>query len=111
MQLDNDEPALPIKTKEALYRIGIEAVQNIIKHASATQIDLIMHTTANDVLLQVKDNGCGFDLATPTPGHYGLIGMRERAENLGAQFFLDSVPGQGTRIQVRIPLAQSAAAS
>ena len=104
LELDSEEPLLPIKTKEALYRIGIEAVQNTIKHALATQVKMTFHVTPQEVLLQVQDNGRGFDLTVPTPGHFGLIGMRERAENLGAQFGLQSAPGQGTSIQIRIPL-------
>ena len=116
LQLDQDEPALPIKTKEALYRIGVEAVQNTIKHASATKVVLTLravpHESPAEVILQVEDNGRGFDQTQAHPGHFGLVGMHERAENIGAQFHMTSQPGRGTRIEIRVPFhARQPAAS
>jgi len=104
LQVDDEELILPIKATEALYRIGVEAVQNTIKHALATKIVMQVRKTADEVVMQIQDNGHGFDLSVPHPGHFGLIGMRERAENLGAQFLIQSVSGEGTRIEVHIPL-------
>jgi len=61
---------------------------------------------ANVIILEVSDNGRGFDPAGPFPGHLGLRSMHERVTKLGGSLAIESVPGQGTRIGVRIPIAQ-----
>lgn len=101
---DDGEPALPIGAKEALYRIAVEAVQNIVKHARATQIDMRLSSVDDAVLLEINDNGAGFDTASVSPTGYGLITMRERAERLKGRLSVDSAPGAGTRITVSLPL-------
>jgi len=56
--------------------------------------------------MQVDDDGCGFDPASPANGHYGIIGMRERIEHLGGKFVLRSGPGEGTHVEVAVPIAK-----
>ena len=98
-----DEPSMSIRVREALYRIAQEALHNIVKHARASRVELDLTCGEAAIVLQVKDNGLGFDTSKPFPGHLGLRSMRERAERVGGTFELESTPGRGTLIQVRIP--------
>ena len=97
------EPLVTIEVKEALYRIALEAIQNTIKHAQASEVDIVLTSQPDSVCLEVRDNGKGFSVTTSYDGHYGLISMRERAERCGALFNAESQPGHGTKIRVRVP--------
>src|SRR5208282_4080480 len=91
-------------------RIGQEALANIIKHSGATHVDIELQFEQQQVCLQVKDNGTGFDLdkaVGPSEGHFGLLGMSERAKRLGGRFSLSSKPEEGTSVRVEIPLNPS----
>ncbi len=101
-ELGSDEPPLSLEAKEALYRIALEAIQNTIKHAHATRVNLRLNVSPSSVSLEIKDNGKGFDPNRPHDGHYGLHTMRERALQYGGQFELESAPGQGTSVRVKI---------
>src|SRR5437016_3106657 len=81
-----EEPALPLKAKQELYRIAQEALHNTVKHAHASKVDLVLHRTANAVFLEVRDDGVGFDPLGSFPGHLGLRSMQERVSNLGGTF-------------------------
>lgn len=109
LQLDlcNEEPALPIESKEALYRITLEAIQNTIRHAGATQLRLTLDCD-DGVTLAIEDNGCGFNVQSDYPGHLGLQSMRERAHALGGDVTISSAPGQGTCVRIHIAQAQPA---
>ena len=98
------EPDLPIAVKEALYRIAQEATNNAGKHAHAHHV--IMHLFGDDhtVTLEVCDDGIGFDVSQPFPGHLGLRSMQERAAGIGARLEVASGVGSGTCICVRVPL-------
>jgi signal transduction histidine kinase len=101
----------PLEHEEALFRITQEALHNVIKHAHATHVRILLGKNGSHVRLQVHDNGIGFNpkhLKSSQQGNYGLHTMRERAEALGGTFKLTSKPGQGTQIQVLIPFAKSA---
>jgi signal transduction histidine kinase len=98
-----DEPDVSLPVKEALYRIGQEALHNTAKHARATEVRLSLARIDDDLLLEISDNGAGFDAAGSFPGHLGLHSMRERAERLGGTLAIESAAGAGTRIQVRVP--------
>jgi signal transduction histidine kinase len=100
-----DEPQAPLPIKEALYRIGREALHNIVKHANASRVTLDVRCEADAITLELTDNGVGFDTGGEFPGHLGLKSMRERAARLNGVFEIASAPGQGTRIYTRIPLA------
>jgi signal transduction histidine kinase len=100
-----EEPSYPVEMKEALYRIAREALHNIVKHANATQIKLCVSQADTMVLLEIHDNGKGFDPGGKFPGHLGLQSMRERTERLDGTFTIESAPGQGTHIRVQIPSA------
>ncbi len=98
---------LPQEFEQHLLRIAQEAVTNALKHAGASQIWVKLHTEARKLYLRIVDNGHGFehqDVFSSIGGHFGLIGMRERAERLGGEMRLASHPGEGTEVEVTVPL-------
>lgn len=99
-----EEPALSLERKESLYRIAQEALHNIVKHAHASIVMLRLVRLTNELLLEVRDNGRGFDPTGPFPGHLGLLSIRERVARIDGTFSIESASGQGTYIRVRVPL-------
>ncbi len=99
-----EEPHLPIEMKHALYRIAQEALHNIVKHARANKVILRLAREANEIILEVRDNGRGFDPAGSFPGHLGLRSMQERATKVGGTLTMESLQGQGARVEIRLPL-------
>lgn len=97
------EPEIQLEQKEALYRIGQEALHNIAKHAKATQVNLSLHQKDGLTVLEVRDNGIGFDPQAEFPGHLGLHSMRERVEGLGGSLVVESHAGVGTVIRAHVP--------
>ncbi len=96
---------MPLVIKEALYRIAQEALHNAVKHANPSRLDVRLICASDSLVLEVCDNGAGFDPLTSYPGHLGLRSMRERAIGMGGSLAIDSAPDCGTQIRVRIPLA------
>ncbi len=99
---------LPEDVEQNVLRIAQEAVTNTVKHARASSIRIQLRREDDTVRLRVEDDGCGFEppvAFSVVGGHFGILGMRERAEKLRAQFSLESSPGAGTYVQVTIPLA------
>lgn len=95
------ERNLPSETQVALYRICQEALNNIAKHAKASQVEIDMRLTPKGLEMHIRDNGCGFDTSKSTPsGHYGLKMIRERAEAVGAVLTISSQLGSGTEITI-----------
>jgi signal transduction histidine kinase len=91
---------------ETILRMVGEALRNIERHARATTVRMRLRSIDESSLeLRIEDNGIGFDPQQSRPGHYGIVGLREQAELIGAQLNIDSVPGQGTtlRIVLRLP--------
>ena len=98
---------LPEEMEQHLLRIAQEAVTNVLKHAGASRIGVTLHLEAHNLHLRIGDNGRGFDqqnVFSSRAGHFGLIGMRERAERLGGELRLASNPGEGTEVEVTVPL-------
>jgi signal transduction histidine kinase len=92
--------------EENLLRIGQEALTNVIKHSGASLVKIELEFGPQDVVLQVKDNGCGFtpeNGAGSKEGRFGLLGMSERAKRLNGRISLTSSPGGGTSVRVEIP--------
>jgi len=96
------EPDLPLSVKQELYRIAQEALHNTIKHAQAHQVNLCLSQKMDVFLLEVRDDGVGFDPTSAFPGHLGLHSMRERINRLGGTLQIESAPGEGTTITVGI---------
>ncbi|HEV7684291.1 MAG TPA: two-component regulator propeller domain-containing protein [Pyrinomonadaceae bacterium] len=98
---------LPALVEDNLLRIGQEAMNNAVKHAGAQQISVNLIFAARRVQLSVRDDGRGFDkqwAANGKTGHFGLIGMRERAEQIGGTFSVNSAPGSGTEVIADVPV-------
>ena len=96
---------LPREVETVLYRIAQEALNNVAKHAHATRVELLLERRSDNVLLIVEDNGVGFEPADKEShaGGFGLVGMQERAAVVGALLQVDSTPGKGTTVLVRMP--------
>lgn len=93
-----------------LRMIAQEAVTNALKHAHATEISVSLSSTPETLTLRISDNGHGFATTAEThgkPGHFGCMGIRERARKIGAEVEWKSEPGKGTVIHVSLPLAHS----
>jgi PAS domain S-box-containing protein len=88
----------PVDVKAVFYRVAQEALNNIIKHAAASQVSITLQRGENDILLQVRDDGRGFDPFQISPASLGLGIMRERAETIGARLDIQSHPGLGTLV-------------
>ena len=113
---DEDAPKVSYQIKGAprrlveeqennLLRIGQESVNNALRHARARTIEVNLSFESRLVELVVRDDGCGFDPALHAQGfggHYGLLGIRERAAQIGGELSLSSAPGAGTEIKVRV---------
>ena len=94
---------LSASAQHLLLRIAQEALYNIWKHAHAKHVQLKLAATEKHVELSIIDDGVGFDLQHIPAGHFGVAGIRARARILGADLHIDSRPGHGTRITVRLP--------
>jgi PAS domain S-box-containing protein len=95
-----DEPSLSLADKEVFYRIGQEALHNIVKHSRATQASVRLAASNGDVMMEIADNGVGFEAGQSFPGHIGLVSMAERAASIGARLDVESAPGKGTMVRV-----------
>ncbi len=99
-----EEPEAPFETKEAIYRIAQEALHNTVKHACARRLNLRLCRRDETIVLEVSDDGVGFDSQALYPGHLGLSSMRERAARLGGQLEVHSAPGCGTRVRAEFSI-------
>lgn len=96
---------LSLEMQQTLYRVAQEALHNIVKHARARVVTLQLMRQEGDVILEIGDDGRGFDVSRAFPGHLGLHSMQERIAKLSGALSIESAPGQGTSIHVRLPLA------
>ena len=96
---------LPVPVEVELYRIAQEALNNALKHASASEVVVRMCVDCGEIVLEVVDNGRGFDLQKARrSGGLGLVSMEERAGKIGGSLLISSAAGQGTTVSVRVPL-------
>ena len=98
--------ALAEEAARSLLLLIREALQNAVRHASPTELSVGIVYGGGDLSLEIRDNGCGFDPAAAAPDghHYGLLGMRERVAVFGGELAVDSAPGHGTSVRLRVPL-------
>lgn len=96
---------LPAEVQVAIYRICQEALNNVAKHAQASNVDIALTHDEGAVELSIRDDGQGFDPKLIASGHYGLSMMRERAETSGLRLSITSKPGKGTTISIKWPAA------
>jgi PAS domain S-box-containing protein len=102
---------LPGEVETAIFRVVQEAITNIARHAAARNVHIAFEFTDESVIVEVEDDGIGFDLVEvtvlPDSGRgLGLMGMRERAELLGGQVDISTAPGYGTQVQIYVPIDQ-----
>ena len=97
------EPPLSFEEKEAFYRISQESLNNTVKHAQAERVDIRLCASQGEIVLELTDDGVGFDPQAEYSGHMGLNSMRERAAQIGGVLEIVSEPGQGAVVRVRIP--------
>jgi len=91
-----------------LYQIAQEALNNALAHASASQVEVQLNLSELEILMLVKDNGIGFEVATGARhSGMGLTNMRERAERMGASLTIDSILGKGTSVKVEVPVSSA----
>ncbi len=108
LALERSPPSLPDDVQYNLLRIAQEAVSNAVKHSGGRTIEVGLDCSAERLRLTIRDDGAGLgtpDGDRPQPGHYGLIGMRERATQIGAALRVLSGAGAGTTVCVDLPLA------
>ncbi|MGN6431226.1 MAG: sensor histidine kinase [Gaiellaceae bacterium] len=94
---------LPDETETALYRIVQESLTNVVKHAQAQRVSILLTRTNGSVKAVVEDDGKGFD-PEKTTGGFGLVGMRERLALLGGRLAIESAPGAGTTVAAEVPV-------
>jgi signal transduction histidine kinase len=98
------EPEAGMEVKRVLYRVTQEALQNAAWHAHADTVTVRLDTTPTELVLEISDDGVGFDPGGSFPGHLGLRSMRERVAEIGGTLDITSSPGGGTMVTARGPL-------
>ena len=104
VQANGEAVRLPPDTEIGLYRIMQEALQNVSVHAGARRAEVTVGFTPSAVTLAVADDGRGFDPNDARRDGVGLLGMRERAESLGGRLTIHTAPGQGTCVNLAVPI-------
>lgn len=102
----DEKPDVSMEMKTTLFRIAQEALTNVIKHSAADRVKILLAYLTEGIMLEVVDDGVGFDSAvmqSSSRPSWGVIGMQERASLLGGKFEITSIPGSGTRVNVYIP--------
>jgi signal transduction histidine kinase len=106
LELPDQLPSLSPDVEQSLYRIAQEALENAVTHSGAQRLGLRLLQSGPAITLTVRDDGAGFDPARQSENdHFGLVGMRERARLSGGDLAIESQPGQGTTVTLRIGAA------
>lgn len=100
---------IPIEKQVALYFIAQEALNNVMKHAKAGSVTVHLSQTRNNIILDIEDDGIGFDPLRANPGGMGIRNMQQRARLVGGSVKIDSTPGKGSQVRVTIPREASGA--
>jgi signal transduction histidine kinase len=99
-----DEESLPAAVRQDLLRIAQEAISNALRHAKSTAISVNLRSDPPNLILKVKDNGCGMTTEAETREGFGFANMRARVKKLKGTLDIRTLPGRGTTIIVRVPL-------
>jgi signal transduction histidine kinase len=105
------ERNLPPELRIALFRVIQESINNILKHANARNVTISLFFNSNTIKITVKDDGIGFDVEKASytkdkPRGLGIMGMKERVELFGGTFKINSRPGEGTDVNIEVPLGR-----
>src|SRR6202790_4932199 len=109
LTLQGEQQKLPPEWETNLLRIGQEVLTNVLRHARASEFNVLLVIDSREIRLILRDDGCGFDPQRRHEG-FGLQGMRERAEGMGGQLSIESANGKGTMISIVLPLASASEA-
>lgn len=109
LELPETLPELPASVSLALFRIAQEALTNVRRHAQAKRVRLSLTVEPQEIVLQVEDDGTGFDPSVQHLNRHGLTGIAHRVQMLAGRLDVASRPGHGTRIEARVPLNAAAA--
>ena len=102
---DTPDSNLPDPQATAVFRMLQECLTNIARHAGASQVEINIKHIDDEIVVTIRDNGCGFDSSAPRKStSFGLLGLRERANLLGGGVIITSTPGKGTQVEIRVPL-------
>lgn len=104
LRLERPLPTVPPTTTEHLVRIAAEAVHNCLKHAGTSRVRVGLEVRGSELVLEVADDGFGFDASAVRNDGHGQRTMRERAVLCGGWLHVDTAPGRGTRVVTRVPL-------
>jgi signal transduction histidine kinase len=107
VQVPDNLPVLSDAKAIGLFRILQEALTNVMRHAQAHTVELTLILEGDELCLTVSDDGVGFVAGTGRPTSFGVVGMRERVLIMGGQLSLESEPGEGTTLSVRVPLDEA----
>ncbi|MEO6028334.1 MAG: PAS domain S-box protein [Candidatus Binatia bacterium] len=103
----DDIPRLGEDTEVAVYRVAQEALANAVRHAAAEHVSLTLGTSGGALVLEVRDDGCGFERAELPTAALGVVAMEERATALGGTLRVQSAPGTGTTVRLHCPLGKA----
>jgi signal transduction histidine kinase len=102
-------PAFPLDSKQrhGIFCVFKEAINNVVRHADASEVQIAFEIVKGKLVLSVVDNGCGFEFVPDSPGKDGLISLRQRMRELGGGCEINSQPGFGTTVRISLPLIQN----
>jgi signal transduction histidine kinase/ligand-binding sensor domain-containing protein len=106
-EIDNIDSVFASENEINVYRVVQESINNILKHSKATRAEIQIKRKSSQIEILIKDNGKGFEKNNSADG-FGLIGISERVRMLGGEFSIQSAPGQGTSINIKLPINDSA---
>ncbi|HEX4770118.1 MAG TPA: two-component regulator propeller domain-containing protein [Bryobacteraceae bacterium] len=110
LEIDGASVRLPAATNRALVLVAREAIRNAVGHGAPSSVQVKLSFEQSDVRLEIHDDGCGFDLDSlylEQSAHFGILGMRERLEQIGGSFEIETSAGSGTTISASVPLRTS----
>jgi signal transduction histidine kinase len=105
LNLPNEELTLDTNQSATIFRIIQESLNNVVKHAQASEVHVTLKKRGKSLLLAIEDNGIGLKLDEHKEQSFGLLGIRERALMVGGKARIKSQPGKGTKISASIPLS------
>ncbi len=108
VRINGDVRRLSAETELAIYRIAQEALSNVVRHSEAGKVVIMISFRDSDIQAEVRDDGVGFEVpprasTLAASGKFGLMGMYERADLIGAELSIESEPGDGTRVRLILP--------
>jgi signal transduction histidine kinase len=106
LTIDGDAARFGDERADVIFRMTEEALRNIERHARAARVRISLQAADRSHLtLMIEDDGIGFDPAVSRPGHFGLVGLREQAQLIGADVAIESAPDRGARVRVALRMA------